>query len=488
MNILVFFLLVLPCISNGLPYAEKTDDYYSDDYYSSDDDYLSEHEKVVHTTPKFVSTSTNQLVNEGDRIKLPCIVDKLEGFVLMWKKGKTMVAVGSQLIHKDDNRVQLEETENGNTLVISLAEPSDAGEYICQISAYKPTELRHSVRIRVAPVIQPVPANGLLVVRQGQPATLGCDIISGNPLPEITWKRKQRKMPTGQEEMRGLSITFPSTTRHHSGQYICSADNGFGRPVNATITLDVQHAPMVEQEQTFIHARENDETEVVCTVHASPRAKVVWYKNGQEMKRENSIYMNIGNRHSIILPGITQSTYGLYTCRATNEFGSTEKTTQVSGQASPVNFKSESFGTDNSVYNLEWVAESISPITAFKLQYKEEEDDHYYEMTNEIVQGDEEGWKEFKVAPLNNGDHFYSGKHTLTQLRTATRYVARVSSKNDYGYSKFSQPFKFGTKGAEPVQQPSTGSSPAKVHLSFSVTILMLSPFFLLLRWSQNQL
>ena len=52
-------------------------EYYSDDEYSysADDDYLSEHEKVVHTTPNFVSVPSNQMVNEGDTIKLPCLVD-----------------------------------------------------------------------------------------------------------------------------------------------------------------------------------------------------------------------------------------------------------------------------------------------------------------------------------------------------------------------------------------------------------------------------
>lgn len=71
-----------------------------------------------------------------------------DGFVVLWKKGKDIVAVGNQLFNKDDTRVKVEETDKGNTLVISLAEPSDAGEYKCQISAPKPTELRHSVRIR----------------------------------------------------------------------------------------------------------------------------------------------------------------------------------------------------------------------------------------------------------------------------------------------------------------------------------------------------
>lgn len=72
-----------------------------------------------------------------------------EGFVLIWKKSETIIALGKQLMVKDDPRVKLEESENGNTLVISLAEPTDAGDYLCQISAqHKPTELRHSVRVR----------------------------------------------------------------------------------------------------------------------------------------------------------------------------------------------------------------------------------------------------------------------------------------------------------------------------------------------------
>ena len=66
----------------------------------------------------------------------------------MWKKGKDMIAVGSRIFDTSDTRVKLEETENGNTLVISLAEPDDAGEYSCQISASRPIELRHSVRVR----------------------------------------------------------------------------------------------------------------------------------------------------------------------------------------------------------------------------------------------------------------------------------------------------------------------------------------------------
>ncbi len=96
---------------------------------------------------------------------------------------------------------------------------------------------------------------------------------------------------------------------------------------------------------------------------------------------------------------------------------------------------------------MEWVAESITPVTAFKLQYKED----YYTYTSLSDLDDLEngkGWTEVKVAPVSNGDGFYSGKHVVENLRPATRYLARVSSRNDYGYSNFGPPIRFGTKGA----------------------------------------
>ncbi len=52
--------------------------------------------------------------------------------------------------------------------------------------------------------------------------------------------RKEKKMPGGEDTIRGLSVTFTSVTRHHSGHYMCSADNGFGQPSVANLKLDVQ--------------------------------------------------------------------------------------------------------------------------------------------------------------------------------------------------------------------------------------------------------
>ena len=72
------------------------------------------------TTPKFLSAPQILLINEGDTIRLPCKVDRLEGFVMLWKKNKNIITVGDQII---DKSVRLEKSKNGNSIVMGPATP-----------------------------------------------------------------------------------------------------------------------------------------------------------------------------------------------------------------------------------------------------------------------------------------------------------------------------------------------------------------------------
>ena len=58
-------------------------------------------ETEVKRNPKFVSQAKNIMVNEGDTIKLPCIVDQLDNMVIIWKKGSEIVAVGDNIMEAD---------------------------------------------------------------------------------------------------------------------------------------------------------------------------------------------------------------------------------------------------------------------------------------------------------------------------------------------------------------------------------------------------
>ena len=92
----------------------------------------------------------------------------------------------------------------------------------------------------VRPEVVAIPESGLIVSETGSTVTLGCQVTKGSPEPEVSWHRRERKMPSGEDSIRGLSITYTSVTRHHSGVYVCQADNGFGDPSTAVLKLDVQ--------------------------------------------------------------------------------------------------------------------------------------------------------------------------------------------------------------------------------------------------------
>ena len=67
--------------------------------------------------------------------------------MIIWKRGNRIITLGNKPYEDDDSRIQVEDTANGNTLVIRLSEEKDAGEYVCQVSAAQPVELKHTVKI-----------------------------------------------------------------------------------------------------------------------------------------------------------------------------------------------------------------------------------------------------------------------------------------------------------------------------------------------------
>jgi hypothetical protein len=99
-------------------------------------------------------------------------------------------------------------------------------------------------------------------------------------------------------------------------------------------------------------------------------------------------------------------------------------------------------------FALEWVVQSITPVTDFKLQYRRVAESYVVQASANEVADNDNSWTEASVSPTNNGDHFYSGKFVIESLDPASHYVARISSNNAYGYGPFSTPFRFATKGA----------------------------------------
>ena len=63
----------------------------------SDEAWAGEQSRQI-IPPTFTSTPQTLLVDEGDTVRLPCLVDRLEGFVMLWKKESDIVTVAEQII------------------------------------------------------------------------------------------------------------------------------------------------------------------------------------------------------------------------------------------------------------------------------------------------------------------------------------------------------------------------------------------------------
>lgn len=475
--------LLLVCsieLSIGTPVIDYPNDYYNDaEYYNDDynDSYNSSNENyidldahvketVVRRNPKFVSTSKTIIVNEGDPIKLPCQVDVLEDFIIIWKKGSSILALGDNVM-SSDSRVKVSPMKNGNRLVISLADyKMDDGRYTCQLSAQKNIELEHTVRVRVQPEVEPVPAGGRLVVQAGAPVSLKCKVVRGSPTPEMTWHRAQRPMPGGESEMKAQELTFPKTSRHHSGVYTCSADNGWGEAAQARIVLDVQHKPEIEQEETFIHTKDGDDVEITCTVHASPSAEVSWYRNGGLLSPEKTVVQTRGNRHSLLLQQVgSVDLHGKYQCRAKNQLGEAMALTEVSGKPAPANFKSPKMGEELERYKLEWVVTSSTPVLQFRVEWK-------------MVGREKSEWQSEIVEVVKVGAESYAGELALEGLLSGREYRARVAATNSYGESQPGEGYQFSTLNERTISSASTSSSSR--HLPLHPLLLPLGVLLLL--------
>lgn len=62
---------------------------------------------------------------------------------------------------------------------------------------------------------------------------------SGNPVPKITWSRKNNLLPGGEQTAVTNILTIERVDRHQAGIYQCTASNGVGEDVSQQIVLHV---------------------------------------------------------------------------------------------------------------------------------------------------------------------------------------------------------------------------------------------------------
>lgn len=81
-------------------------------------------------------------------------------------------------------------------------------------------------------------SNGRVEVKKGSSVILECKAV-GNPLPRLTWSRKNNLLPGGDQTAITSVLSLDRVDRHHAGTYQCTASNGIGEDAFKQIVLHV---------------------------------------------------------------------------------------------------------------------------------------------------------------------------------------------------------------------------------------------------------
>uniref|UniRef100_A0A0K8SXE7 Lachesin n=1 Tax=Lygus hesperus TaxID=30085 RepID=A0A0K8SXE7_LYGHE len=461
--------------------------------------------------PSFATPGKTYRVTTKDTVVLPCEVNNVGHFLLAWKRGIAILTAGSVKVSPDE-RFRL---VDGYNLEIRDVQTQDAGDYVCQVATLQPLELTHTVEILVPPRIHQVPSGSQMEVKKGSSVTLECR-AAGNPVPTITWTRKNNLLPSGEKSYEGAQLTLQHTSRHDAGAYQCTASNGVGQPATKEIQLNVQFPPEIDVEKSWVHTGEGNEAQLVCLVFAEPPAEVVWFKDTLRLaSTERRIAEVRGSRNTLIIRKVQASDFGNYSCLADNIIGKTRQYLELSGRPNPAKFRSHTISRSRDSYNISWEVESFTPIEEFKLYFRKVPQGpnsqtsnggglFHYQHNNRRSQRrhDEDGqilagypghhrgdWNDVILPAIPSGQYAQKMSYMIRGLEPAVQYEAMVQAKNRFGWNEMSEPFIFATKGNGQYAEPDVRDMGVKAYngdasiFSSPVTLQTLTAALMLARW-----
>ncbi|XP_033214331.1 uncharacterized protein LOC117171290 [Belonocnema kinseyi] len=192
-----------------------------------------------------------------------------------------------------------------------------------------------------SPTIPTTRMNLFYTVHEGEPVRLECG-AHGNPPPNITWQTSNGMILKGvykYNRMVGNPLNITEVSREHTGDYICTADNGIPPNANQTIKLQVQFPPFITVHTQTIRVRNSNPAVLECEVEAFPEPDTYWIRDDGRRLEPPEKYRTevIGRRNGykitmkLHIMKVQQWDYGKYHCVAKNNVNTTKGTLTLTG-------------------------------------------------------------------------------------------------------------------------------------------------------------
>jgi hypothetical protein len=418
-------------------------------------DFEEEGEEPIEAV--FITQPKQEMVNAGGEFRLPCFLETMSDYVLVWKfsgsgQTDTILSVDQKVIDREEGgRVSVEKEVEGNWLVVSQVEENDSGSYTCMVSAFHPKSVEHRVIVRSRPEVA-VERDVITVVEGGQ-VVVGCRVVQGKPLPELTWQNGEGALVS-----KGSTLVLKTVDKEAGGTYYCRGDNGFsGEGSLALVELVVEHPPQLESQQLEVVHLINGTLTLFCDIGAQPPADFSWALDGVPVEGWEGDILEVEREDADQLEEIK------YTCTASNKYGQANKTFLLTSKPSQPVLTSPATAslTDTTSYLLKWHVISSLPVESFQVEI----------LGPQRFSVD----KAVKAAGPEGPESRYNG-----QLKLETHgenlppgiYKARVSASNLHGEGKPSGWFQISIN----MDQISAASSLADIHLPLLVILCLALP------------
>ncbi|XP_074094926.1 opioid-binding protein/cell adhesion molecule [Cotesia typhae] len=475
-RIAAFFALLLVCQAYGRPDQQPDAENNEEEGYLGDEtDYEEESEgdaandnNEALAEPPEIKTKPQMIeVRPGSNVELPCYIVNGDDYTVEWKKGNVSLFFGDSDMTKDITS-KIVTTANHSLIIYNVTKNDSSDSYTCSLLGVdQPVEVTHKVHVVDRPKdddkrIRVVPGKRV-EVNENESVTFGCEIKGSH---KIVWSHKGLSLHNGEEiNKNGKYVTIIKANRHHGGLYQCLADVPEDRPPYESIDVVVKFKPVIETEHDIVHTGIGQISELKCKIHAHPRAKVTWSKNGKPVtgRKDKKLHSEDKNSRVLIIEQTDNNDFGSYVCTASNTMGEASKEIILTGTPAKPKWVGMDRLDDEKTIVFKWKVKSYSPIKEYKLEYRRKGDADWKSVSPNVKDGE--------------GDEFMVD-HALEGLQAGVTYETKLLAKNELGWSSSSdtQSFDLEYIMASP-QNPSESKNAASTQslAALSVFLVFLS-------------
>ncbi|XP_014598817.1 PREDICTED: Down syndrome cell adhesion molecule-like protein Dscam2 isoform X31 [Polistes canadensis] len=380
----------------------------------------------------------DEAANAGEMATVQCAVIKGDLPVdIVWSlNGQPIDVSGAQTNQNYDRQDIIVNRSNkrASTLTIDSVAARHAGEYSCTASNAAGSATHSSVlTVNVPPrwILEPTDK----AFAQGSDARVECK-ADGFPKPQITWKRAAGDTPGDYTDLKlsnpdisveDGTLSINNIQKTNEGYYLCEAVNGIGAGLSAVILISVQAPPHFEIKLRNQTARRGEPAVLQCEAQGEKPIGILWNMNNKRLDPKSDSRYTI--REEILANGVLsdlsikrteRSDSALFTCVATNAFGSDDTSINMIVQEVPeVPYGLKVLDKSGRSVQLSWAApyDGNSPIKRYVIEYKISKGSWETDIDRVLVPGSQQN-----VAGVFN-------------LRPATTYHLRIVAENEIGTS-----------------------------------------------------